>query len=228
MLNLKKLTVFTLLAFITVSCNDAELLKITRPVVKLERIGIGGGGTGFNTVDGVITNYHVCLEASHMDAIDLKGRKTTLRVKKRSAKHDLCLLERVKYLSVVKIRTRPLVAYEKVIYAGYPGMQGLDVRYGVYTQSDHVWAALGLKPAKKSCAKGLEERKGMTVFGPMSYCGTKYHNVRTTIRTYQGASGSPLYDTSGRLVGIIQSVMSRSNQANALPVSVLREFLKGD
>ena len=161
-----------------------------------------GLGSGFVLPGGVVvTNRHVIEQPREVTINTWDGRSFPVTVAGVATDSDLALLELGEDtdLPVAELRTDPVTTGEEVLVVGYPGGGPAEVAEG---------RVLGL-------ADG-------TVLGEPAEV------LRIEVEVTQGSSGGPVFDSSGRVVGVIFAIEVDAGVALAVPVATLLERLDAD
>jgi S1-C subfamily serine protease len=207
--------------------------KMSRSVVKLQPTGSNGGGTGFhvtlpNGTVGILSNWHVCLAAVDgvMRATSEDGEITFVDVVRSSSKVDLCLLKS-KGLAPIPISTTDVKTYDTVHTAGYPG---LGTKNAVPATGDVIGpkaVEIPLPPFRDaSCPGDLPAVDYLGMFGEkIRFCMLRMMVVDTTATIAPGASGSPVVNNQGELVGVINSTNGIANHGAMVPLASVKAFL---
>ncbi len=233
---INQITAFTartsLVALFVFIAGTAALVAFLNPafteksIVKVLSLNGEGGGTGFiaRTPRGkvIVTNDHVCAVSKggyvRIDADD--GTPSLKRIIKRSYVRDLCLVEGIDRPPLT-IANRNPARFDRVNVLGHPGLRPVAPASGVYT-------GMGLVPlasspnADETCPETAEVVR--TVFG--SYCVQYMDLGYTTVPIMPGNSGSPITNTDGEVIGVINSADSVGNQGMFIPLEYLREILE--
>lgn len=194
-----------------------------------------GSGTGFavKTKKGhkvIVTNAHVC-EGFRQMYSTYEEETYKLNVIKISKKTDLCMLQAPKSIPALKLASN--VDVDQEIYTvGFPYSEYMVTESGKYkgpTEAAAPWDV----PIEK--CKGRDYLKvriiptpgdaGLVV--PKRVCiGAFDDMIFTTIISAPGASGSPIVDGQGKIVGVI-FMIHRGGAPWAIGVSLekLEEFL---
>lgn len=186
-----------------------------------------GGGTGFVTRDFagkhvIVTNDHVCAVAlgNHVVVVSDNGTRSIRRVLKRSFIRDLCVVEGIPAPALPIAKTAPN-RFEELLVVGHPLLGPTTPSRGVYLGTDIMPVGFNTKE-DGSCEAGSELLESF--FG--EFCIAQMELSMTSIMIYPGNSGSPVVNSSGEVVGVINSGDSRSNYGNYVPLPYLQEILK--
>ena len=161
-----------------------------------------GLGSGFVLPGGVVvTNRHVIEQPREVTINTWDGRSLPVSVAGVATDSDLALLQLGEDtdLPVAELRTDPVAADAEVLVVGYPGGGPAEVAEG---------RVLGLVDG--------------TVLGEPAEV------LRIEVEVAQGSSGGPVFDSSGRVVGVIFAIEVDAGVALAVPVATLLERLDTD
>lgn len=206
---------------------------VERSVVKLTVPGLYRGGTGF-TVQApsgksyILTNWHVCLSAME-DGILLAsyGREpvSTLKIIISAPHYDLCLLTGIGQPALRLAKSEPQ-SMQKVHTVGHPGLKAATPSSGQIVgkeDADLIFPTL----ADGTCPGGLPLKASDSIFGRVMQCVLSMVIVDTTITAAPGASGSPVVNSEGLLVGVINSTNGVASYGSMVPLKNVEEFLTG-
>lgn len=177
----------------------------------------------------LLTNFHVCIDAN-VDGVVVgsfnDGKTVMGPVVEEDAVKDLCLVSLKDYTGEA-LETAEYLTYKETLYTrGWP--QGILGEYEgkAYTAVAFDWVytidQVGV------CPKGTTPVPGHT--GRLSGCQVRSTNTITTIYAAPGSSGSPVVNSNGELVGVIESHLHfgsiNKGQAGMVPLYLVKEFLK--
>lgn len=178
----------------------------------------------------MLTNFHVCIDAN----IDNKvvgsfpdGKVVSGPVVSQDPVSDLCLIDikdqNLGYLNIAEGE----VVFNQLLYTrGFPhGILG-EYEGRAFALDDFQWTYsindLGECPSSTVKIYGHN--------GRLVGCRVTSENVITTIYSAPGSSGSPVVNTAGELVGVIESHLhegtDRRGSAGLVPLHAIRSFLK--
>lgn len=231
-----KLLFVLLFSFSTYAIKRAETYD--RSVIKLQRsivvrIGWMTGyyfdrGTGFSIKVGgkyyTLSNSHVCRNYKYMLGYSDFGGKFLLKVLKRTNKPDLCLLQGIRLHKAIPIAKHSPKPNDKIITIGHPKGGKIRIAWGNFIRKEKI----------RMMALVHEE---CDYPGPV--CIWEFNTYRTNIHIVGGASGSPLMNHKGELVGVIfasenpnwgkepwEKVKNPHQNGFAIPLKEVNEFLK--
>ncbi|NOY26202.1 MAG: serine protease [Oligoflexia bacterium] len=158
-----------------------------------------GFGSGFFAVPGVLlTNAHVVGDQDRVDVVLHDGRRLEGRVVERAAVLDLALVK----VSAADVEVLPLAPSAKPVSIGTWAAAVGHGRGGVWTYTTGL-------------ISNVYRDQGLTVY-------------QTQIPLNPGASGGPVVDRLGRVIGVVTSGVRNSNSINyAVPIFEATRTLEG-
>lgn len=192
-----------------------------------------GSATGFEVKapSGAIytlTNAHVCgLEKDGVVMIEEKlhsGRLIPKRIIEVFSDNDLCLVEGLAGYEGLSLAS----SYEMgdLNYAiGYPLGESINISSGFLKQIADI--QIPLPEIANSDCKGPNLLIGsvQTIFGPIEMCFIKRNAIQTNIPIYPGNSGSPMFNASGQVTGVIFASNRATAWGSAVPLESVISFL---
>lgn len=210
------------------SNNQQQLYTLlSKSVIKVYLPGTGGG-TGFlvktpkgNTIG--ITNRHVCdvADNNHLYASrDDEFKDKQISVIEKSIDHDICLIEPV---PGVALEVGTSVSRFSTIYVlGHPRLYPQTPALGNFMSNSIEKFAV--RPNKdNTCPEGTVESP--IAFGLAQGCFAVEILSITNVPIYGGNSGSPVVDSSGKVIGIINSA-DDLNHGAFVPSVFINDLLK--
>lgn len=191
----------------------------------------GEHGTGFAIEHKkkrfILTNAHVCADEEYMYS-KVDGVEYAHRVLKIGKKHDICMVQGLRSLEPIKLSKR-VYADEKVYTMGYPLS-----RFKIYSEGrlkgvEHIQMKWGVpvdKCVNRAHLSVQLERSYRSPFGFNQVCVLSAKFYFTTLLIDSGASGSPVINSRGELVGIISLSSGNISFGMAVPHYEIRDFLK--
>lgn len=174
-----------------------------------------------------LTNAHVCdLQKDGYVLVWEKlhaNRLIPKRVIEVYSENDLCLVEGLDNYPSLTLAND--ISVSQLGWAiGYPMGQGLNISKGRVKEFGVVSV---LDPEDAECS-GPHKRKIEANFGffESQICVVERYAAATDVPTYPGNSGSPLVNMYGNVIGIIFASNSETHWGDAVPVEVIRQFLK--
>jgi len=194
-------------------------------IVKVLNLAGNGGGTGWVARSGgkkvIVTNDHVC-GVSFGGFVRIEqdnGQPSLKRVLKRNFERDLCLVEGVD-APALTISSNPARIDDAVKVLGHPGLRPTAPASGTYTGNGIVQIGFDTN-AKGECPPAAEKQGSF--FG--EYCILAMELGYTTVPIMPGNSGSPITNTDGEVIGVVNSADSTGNQGMFVPLNYLKEML---
>lgn len=172
----------------------------------------------------VITNWHVCL-ASQVDGVVSatfpEGTTLISRVKAYDSEADICILDFLAQKSPALVLGKSPALHDTIYSRGFPlgiltesvGTLGPSITYDYTISLESVG----------ECPKST--RKLYAPNGILYGCEKRFYNNITTLYAQPGSSGSPVVDSHGEIVGIVQSYHPGQG-GGIVPYSFLRRFLE--
>lgn len=196
-----------------------------KSIVKVLNLEGNGGGTGWVARSGgkkvIVTNDHVCGVSfgGFVRIEEDNGQPSIKRVLKRNFARDLCLVEGVD-APALTIAERPARIDDTVKVLGHPGLRPTAPATGTYTGNGIVPIGFGAD-ASGECPEGAEAIQSF--FG--TFCILAMELGYTTVPIMPGNSGSPITNTDGEVIGVINSADSTGNQGMFIPLNYLKDML---
>jgi hypothetical protein len=205
--------------------EDAEIAPSVVMVMNTSRTG---GGTGFyafkaNKQKVIVTNAHVCeLGTNGYVAVeDDNGLRSLNKIITSDSIRDLCLVETTRGKTLALAAEGPK-RFEIVRSIGHASLKDTSS-----TQGQFIGYRLEkFLEAQKAggCAEGATPVTIETMFGPIDACEKQEQLGFTTIYSGPGASGSPVINQAGEVVGVLNSG-DGLKRAQFVPLSYLKEIL---
>lgn len=200
--------------------------QVNRSVYRVEVASGAGWGTGFTVkADSgnlfVITNAHVCVGGPVFSLYDSKGNKTKTNIVEVSDKHDICLLEAPK-------GARPLVLAEQVYKNSKAYAVGYPLSGAVMMGDGYIRATTKfIHPMNEIPLAACDFGAFHVRVDPMGNAHCIYEDAAliTTITYDQGGSGSPVVNSEGEVLGVVNIVIGRASWATAVTRSAIKDLL---
>lgn len=195
-----------------------------------------GSGTGFQVIapSGKIytmTNAHICSMANKKGVIMIQDKKNSGRMLPKRVievypEHDLCIVEGLEGYSGLSLGS-DLEVSEPVYALGYPLGEAMHYSEGRVKEFSTV-TLIKENPDPKTCTgKGESVQEILWFIFVVKVCVKEFDSVQTSMVIYPGNSGSPMVNMFGNVVGVVFAGNTRTNWASAVPLSYVKELLKG-
>lgn len=196
-----------------------------KSIVKVLNAEGTGGGTGWVAKSGgknvIVTNDHVC-GVAFGDMVRIEqddGTPSIKRIIKRNFIRDLCLVEGID-APALTIAKKPAKRFDSVKVLGHPGLRPTAPATGTFTGNGLVPIGFGPGP-DDTCPPGSDTEQSL--FG--KFCVLQMELGYTTVPIMPGNSGSPITNTDGEVIGVINSADSTGNQGMFVPLNYLKDML---
>jgi len=220
------LVVLLIVALGVVIYNQPEKIDGSS-IVKVLNPELTGGGTGFVIKHGkknvIVTNDHVC-GVSSGGFVTVEEDSGTLSIKpilKRSFVRDLCLIEGVNAPPMQLASSANLSRFDVVKVLGHPFLKPTTPSQGYYL--GNMIGNIGFNPDKDGNCPSPATKYDAGPFG--LFCVLRMELSLTTVPIYPGNSGSPIVNSKGEVIGVINSSDSNDNHGNFIPLPYLKEIL---
>lgn len=195
-------------------------------IVEILTLSGNSGGTGFNVKyrgkTAIVTNDHVC--AVHVGGYVIvkndSGQKFRKKILKRNEVRDLCLVEGIPGYTATVGENAP-ERFETLKVIGHPFLKMTTISNGQYLGSGVEFI---MKQANEAGECADTEEVVETMFG--RYCALAMELSSTSIEIHPGNSGSPVFNDSNEVVGVINSADNRDNKGMFVPLSYLKDLLE--
>lgn len=220
-----------LMCFSCVTVGESPFLaKADRSVY---RIGaVNNWGTGFairgdSAKTYIITNSHICDSLEEEDKLIQGKRAWSIKTVKHYSKHDLCAIAAPEDAKAINLALSPPEYGDRVTVKGYPAIKDMTTFSGrALSVVENDYLNYPLPPedcvGDKFEIRGKEIPPGLiipqcTLVGPMQ---------KTSVQSDGGASGSPVLNDDGEVVGVVLATVGNIPLAVMIPHAPLRDFLK--
>lgn len=205
--------------------------NIAPSVVKLLNQEQTGGGTGFFAYSGkrkktvIVTNDHVCQMGNngYITVQDDNGIVSLNRILNTDPIRDLCIVETTRGRPLA-IAADSVSRFQPVRGIGFASLLPMSATSGYYT-GNFLGTFLEAPADNGKCRPGATEESIPTFFGNIDACLRKIELSATTIPSGPGASGSPVINSDGEVVGVVNSG-NNLGRANFIPLPYLKEILE--
>lgn len=210
------------------------------------------GGTGFHVKAPsgrtyLITNRHVCEDSVDGQHMSVTYNESEFRVKiLKTVQEDICVLEPIP--GVRGFRTASTwQGWGKIYTVGFPGLhdyvyhEGYRMALKAATHSirilhdgettDHWSKRFDSSIKEKHCNWPNQTREwfrddSVTPPERVEMCQTTLPIIRTTMRAVGGASGSPVMNKFGQIIGIVAIRYNKLLLSGAIPVEYINKALE--
>lgn len=198
--------------------------------VAITNLAGNSGGTGVILDSGtgeshVLTNGHVCevVRAGGLVHTDDGHKKIVLSYKKSSL-HDLCLLTVAGNLGVSSSVASSLPSrYSQATISGHPSLLPTIITSGHFSGRSIIDVVIGFKPCTD--ADIVTDPFSCLFFGGTPIIKSfETQTVSATIKP--GSSGSAVYDSSGRIAGLVFAGSGELGYAFIVPLEYIITFLE--
>lgn len=192
------------------------------------------GGTGFHVkapsgLTYILTNAHVCglaedgFMAVHRD--HYPDRQSMVMVIEVSKTADLCILSPITKVEGFDMADS-IDGYESIYSVGHPRLEANTLSKGHVTARRPI--ALPIDATPNECAaRGGISQKIITFFGIFDMCVKEFDSLLTSLVIYPGSSGSPVFNKSGEVVGVVFAGNMETNYGAIVPTDEVNAFLTG-
>jgi S1-C subfamily serine protease len=211
---------------VTIGRSPSQGQRLARSVVRVLNFEGTGGGTGWVTRSAsgrrvIVTNDHVCEVAKDgmVRIQDDSGTSSIKEVLTTSFDHDLCLIEGIEAPALTVAKTGPN-RFDDLTVVGHPLLGPLTMSKGQFTGIS-ILPIGGFVEEGQECPHGTETVQSLfgTVCIHLMELGT------TTAQIYPGNSGSPVINTDGEVIGVMNSGDGMMFHGNLVTLNYLRDIL---
>jgi hypothetical protein len=216
---------FILALILSVSILSCSSKFTEKSIVKVLNADGTGGGTGFVTdSEGskvIGNNDHVCQVAfgGYVRIEQDDGTPGLKQILRRSFNRDLCVVEGIDAPSLKLSKDAPK-RFDRVKVLGHPGLRPTAPSEGVYTGMGIVPIGFSSRP-DGTCPDGSESVQSF--FG--SFCVLQMELGYTTAIVVGGNSGSPITNSNGEVIGVINSSDNEGHHGMFVPLNYLKDIL---
>lgn len=199
------------------------------------RIGDDDGwGTGFavKAASGktyILTNGHVCSGLRDTERLHSSdGEVYKLKVKAKDDHHDLCIMQAPKNAKPLKVSEKDPKYRDRVYTAGFPAISDMTTASGV-TLTINKEGIRDDIPIEKCVGPKYKvgTSRVMGMFGVLMIpeCHMIAPRLQTSVKSDSGASGSPMVNSRGEVIGVLMSTIGGIRFAQMVPFKYVRSFL---
>jgi len=150
----------------------------------------GGSGVIFKSSSSgseILTNAHVCGLLDNGGSVITSDKKLKVRKFVKSKMHDLCMVEVEGDLGInIKVAASALEVGDRIRVVGHPALLPVIVQEGIVSRKMEINVNMCHKNDKKKCAEVK-----------------KFMSQLTSALILPGSSGSPVFNESGELAGVV-------------------------
>ncbi len=155
---------------------------------------------------------------------DGNPRPHTLRVLEVSQTTDLCVLEGVPGAHGSEL-AGSFPKWSRLYVVGHPYLEPNTLSSGYIVDRQIIQILDDDKDEAQCTGQKRSWEQVPTEFGLMPVCVAHIDAWESTIDTYPGNSGSPVFDASGQVTGVIFASDRRTHRGSFIPLDALRDFL---
>lgn len=191
-----------------------------------------GGGTGFavkapSGVTYTITNNHVCelAEGGKLRAVYDNGRSVIIDVLETDKAHDVCILKGLPLTEGLEVAEAEASVGDPIFTIGHPLLMPNTFSEGLVRDRTDMVVMMGYGDERQCRALGLKHR--VNPFDETSgICYNIYDAMDTSVTGYPGNSGSPVFNVSGKVIGVIFAGNGLTNQLSYVPLEYLHDLIR--
>lgn len=193
-----------------------------------------GGGTAFyvKAPSGktyVMTNNHICVYAEKNKLIlhSYSGKQYPVKVIKTDEAKDLCIIETDSKQGLYLASSSSL--YQKYHLFGNPKLYRWVHEEGEFFDATNVQLVHHvITDESPACDKSYMRKQEIDLlFFKMNVCMTVHPSMLSNIKAFPGNSGSPVLNEQGEIVGVLFAGDNTTQYGFIIPLSTVKEFLKG-
>lgn len=211
--------------------SDAQLAQTSVRIVRLDGRS-GGSGVIYRsgtTQSWLLTNRHVCEVIQKGGRVETDSGSYFIRSYKMSERHDLCMLTVSANLGVnTKVAKEQPALYSAAIAVGHPKLLPAVVTRGHFTGKEIVQIISGIR---KCTDKDIEDDPDNALLclliGGIPVLKT-YEAQVATVLISGGSSGSPVFDESGRIAGLVFAGSGDISNALIVPQEDVSNFVNSE
>lgn len=207
--------------------TNQELAEVS---VMVTRMDGRSGGSGVilhsdSTGSEVLTNGHVCGVVKNGGKLITASKVAIVSSYKLSRYHDLCLISTKENLGVsTKVAKSPPQPEDDAIVSGHPNLFPTIITRGHFTEHVTIPVMTGIRPCTK------EEEEGDLSLVCMFLGGipvVKIYDSQIVSSTIMaGSSGSPVFNSSGQIAGLIFAGSGDLSYGFIVPQQYVRYFVE--
>ncbi len=207
--------------------SNQELAEVSVMVTRMDGRSGGSGVILNSSPDGseVLTNGHVCGVVKNGGRLITATKSASVTSYKLSKYHDLCLISTKENLGVsTKVSATPPNPEDDAIVAGHPNLFPTIITRGHFTEHMTIQVMTGMRPCTQEEAEGDLSIVCMFLGGIPVVRTYDSQLVSSTIMA--GSSGSPVFNRSGQIAGLIFAGAGDLSYGFIVPQQYVRYFVE--
>ncbi len=207
--------------------SDQELAQTTAMITNLAG---NSGGTGVilhssPSLSQVLTNAHVCGVIKRGGIIHANGQQSLPSSYQISEQHDLCLITVHRNLHVnTEVAENAPELYSPSNVCGHPSLLPSIITRGHFSEKEFITVMTGFRPCTK---EEWEGKMGGACFFFGGLPIIKRYEAQVSSSTISpGSSGSAVFDSSGRIAGLVFAGQGNLGYAHIVPLEYVLNFVQ--